>query len=337
MKNIRTSPLKLIIVFCLSSILFSCEKKADLKIALMFPYTTSSRMAIEEKFFKAKAGELNCEAIITDAKSDEALQYKQAKELIDQGVDVIVIMAVNTNTAAGIVRDAHAAGVKVIAYDRLINNCDLDFYLSHNNYNVGKFMAEYTLKHKPEGKYVLLCGDKSDRNAIFVKSGQMDVLKPNIQSGKIKIQYEVFVEDWSKDNAYFLMKEYLKLSANEVPDVVLTSYDGLGYGARQAIDEAGITDDIIITGQDAEPQAIKNIISGKQTMTIYKPLQVLAENAVIIAIKLAKGEKVDTSTTIYNNKINVPTYLFDPVPVDKNNIKETVIKDGIVTAAELGL
>jgi ABC-type xylose transport system substrate-binding protein len=98
----------------------SCKKSADVKIALMFPYTTGSRMAIEEKVFREKAAEFNCEVIVTDAQSDEATQRKQANELLAQGVKVLVIMSVNAFTAAEIVRNAHEAGSYVIGYDRLI-------------------------------------------------------------------------------------------------------------------------------------------------------------------------------------------------------------------------
>lgn len=318
-------------------LLGACKKKADVKIALMFPYTTSARMQFEEKYFKAKAAEMNCEAIITDAKNDEVLQRKQATELLDQGVKVLVIMAVNAYTAAEIVREAHNKGAYVIGYDRLIFNSDLDFYISHNNYNVGKYMAEYALKQKPNGKFLLLGGDKSDRNAIFVKTGQLDALKPAVTAGNVKIVLDVYVDEWSPLNAYHIMKEYLRLSANDVPDVILTSYDGLGRAARQALDEAGITQEVIITGQDAEPQTIKYILQGKQTLTIYKPLKPLAENAVITAVKLAKGEKPDTTTSIFNNRKMVPALLFEPIPVDKNNIRETVVKDGMISEAELNL
>jgi D-xylose transport system substrate-binding protein len=314
----------------------SCKHNAGIKIGLMFPYTTSSRMPIEEYYFKQKASELGCEVVVTDAKSDEQLQRKQAQELIEGGVKAIVIMAVNAYTAAEIVRDAHNAGVKVIAYDRLIHNCDLDFYISHNNYNVGKYMAEYVLKLKPEGKYVLLCGDKSDRNAIFVKNGQVDVIKQNVQSGKIKILYDVFVEDWSAENAHYLMKKFLKLSSNEVPDVILSSYDGLAYGAVKALEECG--DDptkVIMTGQDAELQAIKNIISGKQTITIFKPLKILAEKAVEVSVDLVNGKKSIITTTVFNNRKNVESLLFDPVVVDKSNIKETVIKEGLYKESDV--
>jgi len=294
-------------------------------------------MSYESKIFREKASELNCEAVITDALNNDALQRQQANELIRSGVDVLVLMAVNTNTAAKIVRDAHNANVKVIAYDRLINNCDLDFYISHNNYNVGKIMGDYVTKIRPKGKYILIGGDKSDRNAILVKTGQLDALSPLVKSGDIEILYDVYIEDWSQENACFETMKFLKLSAGVLPDAILTSYDGLARGARQAIDRSGITANIIITGQDAETQAIKDIIAGKQTLTVYKPLKPLAENAVITALKLAKGEKAACTCKTFNNKANVPSLLFEPVAVDKNNIRETVIKDGMITESEIGL
>jgi D-xylose transport system substrate-binding protein len=317
-------------------LLGSCKQNAKIKIGLMFPYTTASRMAIEEQYFRQKAAELGCEVVVTDAKNDEQLQRKQSQKLIEDGVNAIVIMAINAYTAAEIVRDAHNSGVKVIAYDRIIYNCDLDFYISHNNYNVGKFMADYVLKLKPEGKYVFLCGDKSDRNAIFVKSGQVDAIKQNLQSGKIKILYDVFVEDWSDENAYFLMRKFLRLSSNEIPDVILASNDGLAYGAVKALEECD--DDpskVLITGQDAELYAIKNILSGKQTITIFKPFKILAEKAVEVSVDLIKGRKLSITTTIFNNRKNVESLLFDPVVVDKSNIKETVIKEGLYKESDI--
>lgn len=332
----KSKKIKWISFLILISVLFSCKKNAELKIGLMFPYTTGARMAIETKYFKEKAASLNCEVLVTDAQSDDKLQKNQANELIKNGVKVLVIMAVNANTAAEIVRDAHNAGVKVIAYDRIINNCDVDFYISHNNYNVGKYMADYALKYKPQGKYLLLGGDKGDRNAISVKNGQMDAIRSNVQSGKIKIVYNVYIEDWSIENAYAEMKKYLKLSGNDVPDVILASYDGLGYGANMAFDELGVdASNTLITGQDAEPKAIKNIVSGRQTMTIFKPLKILAESAVEIAIKLFNNQKIDYSSKVFNNRIDVPTILFDPIVVDKSNIKETVIKEGMVKESEI--
>jgi D-xylose transport system substrate-binding protein len=329
---------KILLLFVIFFTITSCNNKkgAGIKIGLMWPYTTASRMKIETEQFKEKASQLGCEIFVTDAKNDEKLQREQAIDLINKGVDVLVIMAVNTYTAAEIVRLAHEKNIKVIAYDRLIKNCDVDFYISHNNYNVGKYMAEYALKLKPEGKYLLLGGDKSDNNAVFVKNGQRDALKQAVEQGKVKIVFDIFVDEWSYENAYHIMKYYLNLSSLDCPDVILSSYDGLTYGAIKALEETEINPaNIIITGQDAEPKAIKYIIAGKQTMTIFKPLRILADKAVEVAVQLAKG-KIPTATSTLNNKrINVPSILFDPIVVDKNNIKETVIKEGLIKETDI--
>ena len=317
-------------------VLTACTNNSNtIKLGFMIPNSTSTRFPIEQKFFENKAKELGYEVLVSNAKNDDKLQASQARELIDKGAKVLVLISVNGNTSAEIIRDAHNAGVKVIAYDRLVNNCDLDFYISFNNYNVGKYMAEYSLKLKPKGKYYLLGGDKGDRNAIIVRNGIIDALKSSVSSGNIQIVYDVYTEEWSTEYAYLNVKKYLQLSAMNVPDVVISSYDGLTYGAIQAINELGIQNDIVLTGQDAEPQALKNVAQGRQTMTIYKSLKVLAENAAIIASKIVKNEKIDTTTSTYNNRILVPTVLFDPVIVDKSNLKQTVVADGVIKEEEL--
>jgi D-xylose transport system substrate-binding protein len=326
---------KLTYITLLIFFFISCKQQSGFKIGFMFPHTTGSRMAIEEKIFKTKAAELGYEVLVTDAKNDENLQREQALDLINKGVSVLVVMAVNAYTAAEIVRDAHKAGIKVIAYDRLISNCDLDYYLSYNSYNVGKYMAEYSLKLKPEGKYILLEGDKSDKNAVKVRQGHFDVIKSELQSGKIKIVYDVFTEKWDGENAYHVIKNYLNLSSIDLPDVILCANDRLANATSQALIDLGITENVIITGQDAEPKAIKNIIHNRQTMTIYKPLKPLAENAVIIAVKLMKNEKVESTETTNNSRIEVPSLLFDPVVVDKSNIKQTVVADGVIKESDL--
>jgi len=332
----KNNRIHFIVIFFSILAFSSCSNiNNGIKVGFMLPYSTSTRFPIEQKYFEAKAKELGYEVLVTDAKSDDKTQIEQAKELIDKGAKVLVVISVNGNTAASIIREAHNAGVKVIAYDRLISNCDLDFYISFNNYNVGKYMTEYALKQKPEGKYFLLGGDKADRNAIIVRNGIVETLKPSVTSGKVKIVYDVYTEDWSSENAYVNVRKYLKLSSMDVPDVFISSYDGLTYGAIQAINEFRIPNDILLTGQDAEPQALKNIAQGRQTMTIYKSLKVLAENAAIIASKVVKNEKIDTTTSTYNGRISVPTILFDPVVVDKSNLKQTVVADGVIKEEEL--
>ena len=138
----------------------------------MLPNLKSDRYLKEKQYFADKVKSLGGEAIIVSAEYDDKLQIDQANELMDQGVKVLVVNSVNLTTASAIVRNAHEKHVTVIAYDRIISSPDLDYYLSFDNVKVGKLMAQYALKLKPEGKYYILGGDKADQNAVLVKKGQ---------------------------------------------------------------------------------------------------------------------------------------------------------------------
>lgn len=316
-------------------VLNSCSNSNKIKIGYLIPNTEGDRYKKEQVYFHDKIASLGGEALSLSAEYDDKLQIKQADDLMAQGVKVLVINCVNQVTAAAIVRNAHEKNVKVIAYDRLISNCDLDYYLSFDNVEVGKQMAEYTVKLKPEGKYVLLGGDKADMNALLVKNGQLAVLEPYITSGKIKIVLNIFVEDWSGDNAAHEMKKFLELSG-VVPDVILSSNDGMATGVVEVLKSFNLDGKVIITGQDAELEACRNIVKDKQTMTMYKPIMKLANTAAEISMKLARGEKISEAVaSIYNGQKKVDAILLSPVVVDKNNLKTTVLADGLLKESDL--
>jgi D-xylose transport system substrate-binding protein len=328
---------KLILILCSFTLIFilSCKNSGGIKIGYLIPNSKSDRYQREQQFFKEKVAALGGEAVIASAEYDDKLQIQQAHDMVQAGAKVLVVNSVNMNTAAAIVRDAHDHGVKVIAYDRMIKNSDLDYYISFDNVKVGKLMAEYVIKVKPEGNYMLLGGDKADLNAVLVKKGQMEVLDGPIKAGKIKVLYNIFVEDWSEDNAYQETKSFLNLS-EQTPDVILSSYDGMSTGAIKALAEHSMAGTVIVTGQDAELEACKNIMNGNQTMTIYKPLKTLADKSAEIAFKMATGEKFEIPTsTISNGQKEVPAILIDPIAVDKNNMESTIVKDGFHRLEEL--
>ncbi|MDP4209051.1 MAG: substrate-binding domain-containing protein [Bacteroidota bacterium] len=305
------------------------------KIGFLFPHLQSDRYVKEQKYFTDKIGELGGEAITAEAGADDKVQIKQASEMIEKGAKVLVLNAINVNTAAAIVREAKANKVSVIAYDRLVQNCDLDCFLSFDNEKVGKLMAEYLTKLKPEGNYILLGGDKDDQNALLVKKGQLSVLDPFLKSGKIKIIYSTFIESWSGDNARHEMEKYLDLGGL-IPDAILSSYDGLSTGTIEMLKEQKITAPILFSGQDAELAACRNIVAGTQAMTVYKSVRNLAYKAAELSMKLAKKEKLtDVSTTVSNGKKDVPSVLLDPVAVDKSNLKSTVIADDFHSEKEI--
>ena len=327
--------LQAIFAVLLIFILQSCNKGNVIKIGYMLPNLKSDRYVKEKQYFTDKVKELGGVALIVSAEFDDKLQIEQANELIKQGAKVLVVNSVNLTTAAAIVRNAHDKNVKVIAYDRIIFSPDLDYYLSFDNMNVGKLMAQYALKLKPEGKYYILGGDKADQNAILVKNGQMEALATQISIGKIKIVYNSYVEDWSGDNAKNEVNRYLDLSQN-IPDVILSSYDGMSTSVIEALHEHNLDGKVIVTGQDAELAACRNIVKGYQTMTVYKPLKLLANTAAEIAIKIARGEKIsDVNSKVMIDGKDIPSILLVPIAVDKNNLKTTVIADGLLKESEI--
>ena len=272
---------------------------------------------------------------IMNAEGDELQQARQAKELIDNGIDVLIIVPVNSESAGKIVDYAKSRGVKVIAYDRIVMDCDLDFYVSFDNVRVGEIQADYLTRIKPVGKYAILGGDPNDNNSKLLRLGQMNVLQPLVTKGDIKIVLDQNVDNWDADNAYRIVNEFL--SEGKELDAIIASNDGLSGGAHRALQEHGMVDKVIISGQDAETAACKRIVNGEQTMTVYKVVESLAHSTANIAITLANDELLPNSqATVFNGKMMVPAVLLSSmIPVAKENIRMTVIADGYLDENEV--
>jgi len=265
-----------------------------------------------------------CEILV--ANGNDATQINQAESFLTKGVDVLIVAPHNGQIAASIVEAAHKQGVPVISYDRLITNCDVDLYVSHQVVKIGQMQAQYALDHAPKGNYVLIGGSQTDNNAVLLMEGQMNVLQPAIDKGQIKIVAKQYAREWLASEALRIMEDALTKNSNDIQAVV-ASNDGTAGGAISALPPQ-LVGKVLVTGQDAALDAVQRVVEGKQTMTIYKPIQPLAFSAVDSAMKLAKGEKVDAKDTINNGKKDVPAMLFEPMVLDKNNVMQTVIKDG---------
>ncbi|MDQ3255121.1 MAG: substrate-binding domain-containing protein, partial [Acidobacteriota bacterium] len=203
---------------------------------------------------------------------------------------------------------------------------DVDLYVSHQVEKIGEMQARYALDRVPKGNYVLIGGAPTDNNALLLRKGQMNVLKPAIDRGDIKIISDQFAKEWRADEALRITEDALTKTGNDIQAIV-ASNDGTAGGAISAL-PASLIGKVLVTGQDAQLDAVQRIAEGRQTMTIYKPIQPLAFSAVEAAIKLAKGEKVDAADRINNGKLDVPSILQEPIAVDKNNLDATLIKDG---------
>lgn len=260
------------------------------------------------------------------ANGSDADQIKQCENFLTKGVDVLIVAPHNGQIAASIVEAAHKQNVPVISYDRLIRNADVDLYVSHQVVRIGQMQAQYALDHAPKGNYVLIGGSETDNNALLLMEGQMSVLQPASDKGQIKIVAKRYAREWLASEALRIMEDALTKNNNDIQAVV-ASNDGTAGGAISALPPQ-LVGKILVTGQDAALDAVQRVVEGKQTMTVYKPIQPLAFAAVDAAIKLARGEKVDAKDTINNGRKDVPAMLFEPMVLDKSNVMQTVIKDG---------
>ena len=281
-----------------------------------------------------RAKQLGAVLDVQVANGDDAVQTKQCDNMLTKGVDVLIVAPHNGEIAASIVEAAHRKGVPVISYDRLIRDCDVDLYISHQVLKMGEMQADYALKHVPKGNYVLIGGSPTDYNAILLRNGQMNVLKPAIARGDVKIISDQFAREWRADEALRITEDALTKTGKNIQAIV-ASNDGTAGGAVSALEAAGLVGKVLVTGQDAQKDAVQRIVQGTQTMTIYKPIRPLAYGAVDAAIKLARKEPVETHDKINNGRKDVPAILLQPIVVDKSNVDATVIKDGYHTRQEI--
>ena len=290
----------------------------------------------DKELVEKRAKEVGATINVQVANGDDNLQIKQAENLLTQGVDVLIVAPHNGEVAASIVEAAHRQGVPVISYDRLIKNADVDLYVSHQVVKIGEMQAKYLLDHvnKKPANFVIVGGSPTDNNALLLHQGQMNILKPAVDRGDVKIVTDQYAKEWQASAALNIVENALTQANNQV-DAVVASNDGTARGAVQALEGQNLAGKVLVSGQDADLASLQLIVQGKQTMTIYKPIEPLANVAVDSAIKLGRGEKVNTTDKINNGLKDIPSILLEPIAVDRNNIVSTLVKDGYQTLAKI--
>ena len=306
-------------------------------IGLSLDTLKEERWQHDRDTFIAAAEKLGATVIVQSANSDDTRQARDVESLISRGVDVLVIVPHNGDAMTRAVKSANEAKTPVIAYDRLIKNCAIDYYLSFDNVKVGEAQASYAAAHFPKdrpAKIVRIYGAPTDNNAKMFKQGQDNILDPLIKAGKIKVLHEDWALDWKPENGKKIMNAAITKSGRDI-DAVVVSNDGTAGGAIQALSEEGIAGKVLVTGQDADLAACQRIMRGTQSMTIYKPLKNLATLAAKVAVDVAKGARPTTTGTLNNGTKDVPSVFEKVVSVDKENMMATVIADGFHQAEEL--
>lgn len=312
-------------------------------IALLLPENETPRYETNDRpDFERSVEEQcpDCEVIYFNAGGDAEKQQSQGEAALTKGAEVLVLDPMDSKSAASIAERAKAQGVPVVSYDRLIENADVDAYISFDNERVGKLQGETLAKKlkedgSPKGPIIMINGDPADPNAALFKKGA----KAAFEEAGVEIAKEYDTPGWTAENAQREAQQAITALGKDGFAGIYAANDDTGGGAIAALKGAGLNpEDIPVTGQDATVAGLQRILAGQQFMTIYKAIPPQAEVSAEIAIALANGEEVpqDKITEDVNNgKADIPSVLLEPIAVTKDNVKDTVIKDGFVEASEL--
>ena len=322
-----------LIIFTLFVFQNTYTQTSKTKIGLLLADLTIERWAKDRDYFLSKSDELNYTTIVCDAKNNQLLQNHQADSLIKEGIKILIVVPVDGFGAAILVDSAHSKGVKVLAYDRLIMNCNLDAYISYDNELIGRIMVIYATLNFKKGTVAYIGGPKSDMNSIAIHKGVLRELKPYLKNNSMHLVCDTFTNHWSSIESTKILKEYLLV--NKCPDAIFAANDELAKGIIIVLDSIGLAGKVIVTGQDADLNACQNLISGKQTLTIFKPIRVLAERAVQLSSGLLGDIPFLTISEVNNGKVNVPSFILAPLPVDKKNLRVSVIREGYHTEDQI--
>ena len=311
-------------------------------IALLLPETKTTRYEEKDRpLFTAKVEELcpDCEIIYANASQDPNKQQQQAEAAITNGADVLVLDAVDVKSVGPIVQHANQEDIPVIAYDRLIPDQDIAYYVSFDNVKQGRIQAQTLLDKLGSGadgeSIVMVNGAPTDPSAGDYKKGAHQVFD---KSG-VKIAKEYDTPDWSPDKAQVEMEQSITALGKDGFVGAYSANDGMAGGMIAAMKSAGIDPSARpITGGDSEAAAIQRILTGEQYSTIYLAIKQQAETSAQIAVAAAQGKDAPADVVdaeVDNGAKQVPSVLLSPIAVTKDNINDTVIKDGFLTVDEI--
>lgn len=297
-----------------------------IKIGFSIGTLKEERWLKDRDVLMAKVKELGADIIVKNANNDDEDQLQQVRDLLKENIDVLIIVPNDLNKASHAVALAKKQGVKVISYDRLVVNCDIDMYISFDSRRTGELMAKYVLSKIKKGNILIINGAENDNTTKIIKEGYDQVLKSKIENGDLKIIAEEWAINWMKEYAFKVTHDFI--SNGEKIHVVICGNDSLAGGVVEALCEHRMAGDVIVVGQDADLAACQRIVEGTQLMTVYGPIEKLAETAAKMAIKLVRDEKIEVKKSIFNGKYHVPHLIIESIAVDQTNIDATIIRDG---------
>jgi D-xylose transport system substrate-binding protein len=312
------------------------------KIALLLPESKTTRYEAQDRpNFERRVGELcpDCEIYYANAEQDPAQQQQQVETAITQGSQVLVLDAVDVEAAGALVQQAQEADIPVISYGRLVSDAELDYYVSIDPFKVGQQQAEYLMdtlddKGVSNPRIIMINGSPTDSNSAPYKEGALDVFDK--RGAEIVKSYDT--PDWSPDEAQTETEQAITAVGTDGFDAVYVANDGMASGAIAALKGAGIEPaDRPVTGQDGELAAVQRILTGEQLMTVYQPINDIAETSAELAVPLAQGEEPPADLApdeVDNGAGPIPSALLDTIAIDKNNI-DVLIDEGFLSVDDI--
>ena len=344
----RTAAFLMVLIFIVSTAA-GCRQTAEtesvtasatarpIQIGLTFDTFVIERWLRDRDVFVATANKLNADVNVQNANGDADEQIRQIEYFIKKKVDVIVIIATEGDRLVDVVKEARDAGIKVIAYDRLIRNADVDFYISFDNEQVGVLMAQALIAAMPDGGQVLeIDGPTTDNNVSLVDKGFLKTLRGT----GITVAAQYNCDAWLAEHAFTFATEGL----GAFPDVkgIMCGNDDLAGQAFSVLSEKRLAGTVALTGQDADLAACQRIVEGTQTMTVYKPVDTLAEEAARVAVALADNTVstasdalISQASTMNDGTYEVPYIGLEPIAVTRSNMDATIIADNFHTKDEV--
>lgn len=311
---------------------------ADDTIVIGFSLATDTfiieRWNKDIKIFSESARNLGAEVIMQLSAGGTQAQIDQIHYLLEKDIDILVVLAHDTDLLSGVIKTVNDRKIPVIAYDRLIQGVPITAYVSFDNQEVGRLFGQALTKEVPSGNYLIVNGSVKDNNSYEVNKGLYSILQPKIDSGEISLVDEVWLEEWSSDEATEKIREVLERTTDI--DAISCGNDQLANAAIRLLSERRMAGEIAVVGQDADLLSCQRVVEGLQLMTVYKPIQKLASRAAALAVGIVTGEVPEADRMIENGSgALIPYYVEIPLSVYKENMDTTVIADGFHSASDV--
>lgn len=326
----------LVMVLAVGS-LAGCEKsKEKPKLGASFGVGSAPRWAKERDFMIAHANEIGVELLVRfNVGGKPTTQLQDCFELVDSGIDVLIIMPRDSRQLDDILEYTKKKNVKVLSYARAAMNENVSLYVGYDTYKIGQGIGKHLTEKVYKGKYIIMKGDANDFNTPPLYNGTMKYIEPLVATGDITILGDFFVPKWSAETAKQLLREVLEANNNDV-DAIVAPNDILAGAAREVLKELNITKPVLISGMDASIEAVQRIAAGEQEMTVYMNLETMARTAVSEAYNLASKKAVNVNSELGGDGVaKINAFLVNGQIITKENLDKVLIESGVYTREQI--